>query len=192
MNSFKDTIMNRRSCRSFTEEPVSRETLTELINAAVWVPNGSNNQPWRFVVITDKELMKNYSDAAKRDWLARLPETPHMQQYENAIRDPGYNIFYNAPSLVIIYGNKDSYWRVYDCSMVAYNLHILAEESGLGACWIGFAHNIFAAADVKSEIGIPENFELVAPVIIGRPASNHPATGTPRKPFSITFYEGTK
>jgi len=192
MNAFRNVIMNRRSCRSYTDESLSRERLTDLINAAVWVPNGSNNQPWSFVVITDKALMKKYSDVAKSDWLNSLAETPHMQQYENAIRDPGYNIFYNAPALVIIYGNTESFWRVYDCSMVAYNLHLLAEESGLGSCWIGFAHNVFATREMKAEFSIPESYELVAPVILGHPAASHPTTGTPRKPFSIHFYDNTR
>jgi len=192
VNTFRSLITKRRSCRNYSDESLSPEMLTDLIHAAVWVPNGSNNQPWRFVVITDRSLMKQYSDAAKSDWLARLSETPHMQQYEKAIRDPKYNIFYNAPALVIIYGNTESYWRVYDCSMVAYNLHLLAEESGLGACWIGFAHNVFATREAKAAFGIPENYELVAPVILGHPASSHPAEGTPRKPFSISFYTGIK
>lgn len=189
MNALKNVIMNRRSCRSYTDESLSKERLTDLINAAVWVPNGSNNQPWSFVVITDRALMKKYSDAAKSDWLKSLAETPHMQQYEKAIRDPEYNIFYNAPALVIIYGNAESYWRVYDCSMVAFNLHLLAEESGLGACWIGFAHNVFATREMKAAFGIPESYEMVAPVILGHPAASHPTTGTPRKPFSIYFYD---
>jgi nitroreductase len=192
MKTITTLIMNRRSCRSYTDESLSRERLTDLINAAVWVPNGSNNQPWRFVVITDRALMKKYSDAAKSDWLASLAETPHLQQYEKALRDPEYNIFYNAPALVIIYGNSESYWHVYDCSMVAYNLHLLAEESGMGACWIGFAHNIFATKEQKVEFGIPESYELVAPVILGHPTASHPTMGAPRKPFSVHFYDGAE
>lgn len=86
MNTLTTLTMNRRSCRNYTDETLARERLTDLINAAVWVPNGSNNQPLKFVVITDKALLKKYSDAAKGDWLARLAETPHMQQYEKPIR----------------------------------------------------------------------------------------------------------
>lgn len=192
MNTLTTLIKNRRSCRNYTDASLSRESLTDLINATVWVPNGSNNQPWRFVVITDRALLKKYSDTAKGDWLATLAETPHLQQYEQALRDPDYNIFYNAPALVIIYGNTESYWHVYDCSMVAYNLHLLAEESGMGACWIGFAHNVFAAKETKTAFDIPEDFELVAPVILGFPTASHPKTGTPRKPFSVLFYDGVK
>jgi nitroreductase len=189
MNNVKTIIRGRRSCRAFTDEPMSRDRINELINDAVWAPTGSNNQPWRFVVITDSLLMKKYSDAAKNDWLKMLGETPHMQQYVEYIRDPDYNIFYNAPVLVIVYGNTESYWRVYDCTMVAYNLMLLAEEAGLGSCWIGFAHNIFAAKEIKKELGIPENCELVAPVILGHPAKSEAASAVPRKPFSIKFHD---
>jgi nitroreductase len=137
-------------------------------------------------------LMKKYSDAAKSGLLARLAETPHLQQYEKSLRNPEYNIFYNAPALIIIYGNTESHWQVYDCSMVAYNLHLLAEESGLGACWIGFAHDVFATKEMRADFGIPEGYELVAPVILGYPSASHPTTGTPRKPFSLHFYDGDK
>jgi nitroreductase len=192
MNSFRDMIRRRRSCRAYTDELLSEEAIRDLLNQAVWVPSGSNNQPWRFVVITDKALMERYSDAAKRDWLRKLDESPHMQQYEEFIKDPDYNIFYHAPALIIIYGNTDSFWYVYDCSMVAYNLHLLAEESGLGACWIGFAHNIFSAEETKSELGIPGGYELVAPVIIGHPAKSGVVPEVSRKPFVTNFFNGGK
>jgi len=184
------TISRRRtSCRDFNDGTLSKEKITGLINDAVWVASGSNNQPWRFVVITDKEKMKAYSVAAKKMWLEELENSPHIQQYENAIRNPDYNIFYNAPALVIIYGNSSSYWHVYDCSMVAQNIHLLAEEQGLGCCWIGFAHNIFADPAIKGELGVPEEYQLVAPLILGHPAKKKDISENPnkRKPFEISF-----
>jgi nitroreductase len=105
------------------------------------------------------------------------------------MRDPEYNTFYNASTLVIIYGDSNSYWHLHDCSMVALNLSLLAEEEGLGCCWIGLAHNIFADPEVKKELGVPENYHLVAPLILGHPAK--PRTGeenrNKRKPFEIKF-----
>lgn len=192
MNSFEDMIRRRRSCRSYTDKLVAEETIRGLINQAVWVPSGSNNQPWRFVVITDKFLMKRYSDAAKNNWLSKLDESPHMQQYEEFMKDPEYNIFYHAPVLIIIYGNTNSFWHVYDCSMVAYNLLPLAEQSGLGACWIGFAHNIFASEETKTEFGVPRDYELVAPVIIGQPAKSGLSLEVSRKPFVTNFFDREK
>jgi nitroreductase len=183
VDNVRNLIRNRRSCRFYTEETLQKDMLVELIDDAVWVPSGSNNQPWRFVVIVDRELMKKYSDAAKSDWLRRLDNTPHMQQYEAYLKDPDYNIFYNAPALIILYGNTESHWYNYDCSMVAYNLQLLAEEAGLGACWIGLAHNTFSAEETKAEFGIPKEYELVAPIIMGYPGVSGTASVVPRKPF---------
>ncbi len=192
MQTFASLITNRVTCRNFSDQELPREEINELINTATWVPSGSNNQPWHFVVITDRDKLLSYSDAAKTAWLATLEDNPHMHQYEKYIRDPEYNIFYDAPALVIVYGNRESYWHVYDCSMVAYNLHLLAEERGLGCCWIGFAHNILAEPAVKRGLGIPEQYDLVAPVILGRPAQGKSSSRNlnPRKDFTISCFDG--
>lgn len=189
MNTFTDLIKRRITCRNFSDQTLSRQQLQNLIHAAVWVPSGSNNQPWRFVVITDRVRLQHYSDAAKAAWLADLDAAPYMRQYETFMKDPAYNIFYNAPALIIVYGDTNSYWHVYDCSMVAYNLHLLAEDQGLGCCWIGFGHNIFADPQVKSELGVPRHYQLVAPVILGHPAipAEHRNNPNQRKPFEILW-----
>ena len=190
MQTVASLITNRVTCRNFSDQELKREEINELINTATWVPSGSNNQPWHFVVITDRDKLRSYSDAAKMAWLATLEDNPHMHQYEEYIRDSEYNIFYNAPALVIVYGNRESYWHVYDCSMVAYNLHLLAEERGLGCCWIGFAHNILSEPAVKRGLGVPEQYDLVAPVILGHPTQAKSSSRhlNPRKNFAINWF----
>lgn len=74
--------------------------------------------------------------------------------------------------------------------MVAYNLSLLAEESGLGSCWIGFAHNIFSKREIKADFGLTEEYELVSPVILGHPTVSCPGPEVPRKPFILNFYQG--
>ena len=114
MNTFTNLIKRRITCRNFSDQTLSRQQLQDLIHAAVWVPSGSNNQPWRFVVITDRNRLQHYSDVAKAAWLADLDAAPHIRQYETFLKDPDYNIFYNAPALIIVYGDTHSYWHVYD------------------------------------------------------------------------------
>lgn len=190
MNSLTDIAKTRTSCRKFTDKKPSRETLTELINDAVWVPNGSNMQPWSFVVISDMDKMKAYSDTAKKMWLETLDEHPYMQAYEGTFKSPKTNIFFNAPSIIIIYGNTDSFWFNYDCSMVALNIQLMAHERGMGTCWIGEAHNIFAVPEVKKELGVPEKYTLVAPIVIGYPLEDRKGKPNPneRKPFEINYF----
>jgi nitroreductase len=189
MDSITAIMKRRVSCRKFSDRTPDRETIDNLIRTAVWAPSGSNNQPWRFVVITDREKLKVISDAAKKSWLEILDTAPFIRQYEKWLNDPAYNVFYNAPALIVIYGDTSSYWRVYDCSMVAQNINLLAEEGGLGCCWIGFAHNVLNDSGVKRELGVPEQYELVAPLIIGYPAVIKERTENPikRKPFEITY-----
>src|SRR5659263_104250 len=61
-NSILQAIKERRSIREFTGEAVSEEDLTTLVEAAIWAPSGKNNQPWRFVILTDEEVRKNIAD----------------------------------------------------------------------------------------------------------------------------------
>jgi nitroreductase len=167
---------------------VSREQVEALIADAVWVPSGSNNQPWRFAVIQDRNKLKSYSDLSKKLWLEGLDQKPGMAQYEKFLRDPGTNIFYDASTLVVIYGNTSSPWYVHDCSMVAYNLALLAEVDKLGSCWIGFAHNVFDRDEVKHELDVPAEYKLAAPILLGHPAKNDVRAGVARKSFVTTFY----
>jgi nitroreductase len=196
MNTLREVIKSRRSCRLYSPEPLSRERIEALIADAVWAPSGSNNQPWRFVVIQSQERLKKYSDLAKQQWLAGLQQnpspTPQMKAYEKLLRDPEFNIFYNASTLVVVYGHSSSRWHIYDCSMVAHNLMLLAEGDGLASCWIGFAHWVLDSNAVKQELGIPAECELVAPIILGHPAQAGPRPEVPRKPFTTVFVDPSK
>ena len=53
--------------------------------------------------------------------------------------DPAFNIFYDAPALVIVYARPSTPYAVGDCSMAAYTPMLTAHDSGLATCWIGFA-----------------------------------------------------
>jgi nitroreductase len=193
MKDIQEVIKSRRSCRAYSPESLSREQVEALIADAVWAPSGSNSQPWRFIVIQSRERLQAYSDTAKKlslEALVRAPApTPQTEMYKKALLDPNFNIFYTASTLVVVYGDKSSHWHVYDCSMVAYNLMLLAEAAGLASCWIGFAHHLLSSDALKQELGVPAEYELVAPIILGHWAQEGPRPEVPRKPFTTTFVE---
>ena len=58
-------IKGRRSVRAYTEEPVSKEQMEAVLEAGTWAPTGMDRQPWRFVIIEDKKLIKLVSDETK-------------------------------------------------------------------------------------------------------------------------------
>lgn len=188
MENLRKLIHTRRSCRAYSDQPLTRQEIEAMIADAVWAPSGSNQQPWRFVVIQDPATLKRYSDLCKKTLLAELDSSPYLEQYGGMLRNPDFNIFYNAQTLVIVYGNTSSHWRDYDCTMVAYNLMLLAEEDGLGSCWIGFAHRIFDMEEIKRELSVPQQYFLVAPIILGHPARDKQSAGGSRKPYVTEFF----
>ena len=190
MRSIREIIRGRRSCRAYLPEPLPRETIEGLIADAVWSPSGSNQQPWRFAVIRGREALERYSDLTKKGLLERLDQLPHLQQYEKYLRDPEFNIFYDAPALVVVYGDRSSAWHVNDCTMVAYNLMLLAEEAGLGTCWIGFSHDLLDLDAVKEELQLPPQSHLVAAILLGRPDPARRGPAPARKPFVTRFVSG--
>lgn len=56
MNPVLDAIYEHRSIRDFTADLIERDTLIEIIRAGTWAPSGLNNQPWRFAIVTNKDL----------------------------------------------------------------------------------------------------------------------------------------
>ncbi|MCX6098040.1 MAG: nitroreductase family protein, partial [Caldiserica bacterium] len=53
-----DTIRNRRSIRKYTADPVPQELVTRLLQAAMSAPSAGNEQPWEFIIITDREVLQ--------------------------------------------------------------------------------------------------------------------------------------
>ncbi|MCL6561187.1 MAG: nitroreductase [Firmicutes bacterium] len=164
-----EVIRNRRSVRKYKSDPIPEQTVRELLELAAWAPNGMNLQPWVFAVVEDREYMKSLSDRAKTYLLERLQVAPALERYRALFTNPQFNIFYDAPVLVLIYGDKNVMTHLFDCSMAAQNLMLSAWDKGIGSCWIGFANGIADTPEVKKELGVPEGYELVAPIILGYP-----------------------
>lgn len=177
--NLQQIITGRRSVRSYEDRPLSEEIIKELIVLGIHAPTGSNMQPWAFVVVEDKELMRRWSDQTKEILLGQMDKNPYLQQYRGVLSNKEFNIFYNAPCLLLIYGNTVSPNHVFDCSMAAQNIMLAAYEKGLGSCWIGFAMTLGNSPQFKEMLGVPEQFRLVAPLVLGYPKGTWPAI--PRK-----------
>jgi nitroreductase len=115
-------------------------------------------------------MIKKLSDASKRNLLADLeknPESP-LKKYEEYLRNPDFNVFYNAPCLVYFCGQKEIRSLDVDCALAVSYFMFSALEKGIGTCWIGLGKFI-QDPGLRHLIGIPEDCRIVAPIIIGYP-----------------------
>ncbi|MDA8226188.1 MAG: nitroreductase [Desulfitobacterium hafniense] len=162
-----EAIKGRRSTRRFKDIEVEPEVIRELLDISIWAPTASNVQPWGFVVIQDKNYLQELSTQAKADNLERMKGIPRLEQYKASMENPNFNIFYNASTLILIYGKKEHLYTIHDCSMAAQNLMLAAWDKGLGTCWIGFSHGVCDSDSFKEQHNVPQDYKLVAPVIVG-------------------------
>lgn len=180
-----EAIRTRRAVRSYEDRPVPHDVLAEVIGEAVWAPSGINLQPWTFLVVEGRERLAACSAAAKAQLVAEVARRPDLGPVRGMLETPDFNMFYDAPALVVICATTPDEMAMKDCCLAAQTLMLAARGAGLGTCWIGFAEHWLSSADGKRRLGIPEGHRPVAPIIIGYPRAE--AHAPERKPPEIRF-----
>ena len=161
-NKVLDCIYTRRSVRKYLDKPVPKELIDELLNAAVMAPSAMNSQPWHFTIVEGKEKIAYFGERVFK----RLKSLDIEKGYKPAKPE---HIFYRAPLLILISGKRDYKWLKDDINLAVQNMFLTAHSLGFGSCWIGFAKSLDSDEDARKELGIPEDFEIVAPLIFGYP-----------------------
>lgn len=160
-----EAIYQRRAVREFQNQPVARNALQELVDAAIQAPSAMNAQPWHFTIIRNPRLLDQISAEAKR-FLLKSDGTPEALRAE--IFDPNFHIFYRAPALVLI-SIRGADWAREDAALAAENLMLAAHDQGLGTCWIGLAQGWLGTEHGRKTVDLPKDFVPVAPIIVGHP-----------------------
>jgi nitroreductase len=165
-----DAIFHRRAVRSYDSRPVGKETVDKLLAAAVQAPSAMNQQPWGFAVFHGDQRLRAYSERAKLHLVATYPTTWELHSRSELYENPGYDLFHGATTLIVIYANSGRLQPAEDCCLAAENLMLAAYGLGLGSCPIGFARPWFNLLETKRELGVPDHYTAVFPVVIGYPA----------------------
>lgn len=183
---FKELLKNRRSVRNYENKKVPLELLHTIIQEACFAPSAMNQQPWNFIIIQNPELMKRISEENKKFLLHDIRSNPEsrFKRYETSLKNPNFNVFYNASSLILIC-SKPSFSSHEDCSLAAAYLMLSAADKHLGSCWIGFGAKI-VDPKIRTEIGLTDDLEIVAPIIIGYPAT---IPECPKRPAPLILKE---
>lgn len=190
-----DAIGKRRSIRKFTDEPVSREDLMQIIEAARLSPSSINAQPWRFRLVTDRADIEWLSGpvTSKQRWIAGAPAVivccvdaaAYMKDSRtiiHALRDAGMiddeflseveNKYLSPVSEIPALVHASAALNL-AIAMSAMMLRIV--ELGLGSTWVGRVDD----QPVRKRLGLPDNVNVVALLPVGYPAESPEAR--PRK-----------
>ena len=150
-----DAILGRRSIRKYTAEPVSEVDIELLLRAAMAAPSAGNQQPWRFVVTTDREQ------------LDRMAETT---PYGKMLREAPLAITVCAEAVEL---KHPQMWEQ-DCSAATQNILVAVHALGLGAVWLGFWPKMERVDPLVGVLGLPADVHPLCVLAIGHPAEEKP------------------
>lgn len=173
MGSFYDLLEKRRAVRSYTGEPVPRETLERIARAARRGPNAGYSQGLRLLVVDDPQvieaLLGGEEDERSRAWF--LDAAAH---FFVLTREQDYHDRYTQPDKLAITGGVEIIWPVpfwhVDAGAALMLLWLAAIEEGLGAGVYGVP--VEDDARVRELLAIPEDLTIVAGVTVGHPAED--------------------
>jgi nitroreductase len=173
-NAVLDNIYQRRSVRNYSDKEVSDEVIKEIIRAGTYAPTAVNKQPWRFVVVKNRQLIEEYDNRARKAFLAAYKDAEHpdLVRYVQYLSKPTTRIFYGAPVLILVFASPDVI-NDHDCALAAENMMLAAQSLGIGSCWIGLALGLGYDAEFLKEVGVPEGHKLIAPLIFGYPTKDN-------------------
>ncbi len=147
-----DPVLSRRSIRAYSAQPVSGEQIERLLRAAMAAPSAGNQQPWRFVVVTD------------RDTLAAIPSV-----------HPYARMLTQAPAAIVVCAAPEGLrWPAFwdqDCAAAVENILVEAVTLGLGAVWLGVHPLEERVTGLRRLLGIPDEVVPFAVVALGHPAA---------------------
>lgn len=137
-------VRTRRSTRVFSEEPVARQIMEELINAARFAPTGKNTRMLHWLVVSGREKLAplvRHSTDWMRDMVARQHPMAEMFGMEKlaAFQETGRDIVLRgAPTLVVVSAPEEYMGGTVDAVIALTTFELLAVSRGLGTCWAGF------------------------------------------------------
>ena len=163
MNETMQTILTRRSVRNFTNEPISEDILTNLVDAAMHAPSGMCRKTWKFTVISNKEIIKKLAETIKK--------VTNREVYD----------MYNPTAIIIPSNDRESAWGRDDNACALQNIFLAAHSFGVGSVWLNQLSNICDEREVRTiltELEIPENH-----IVYGFAALGYPDKSAQERPY---------
>lgn len=164
-NETLEVIKKRRSIRAFRTEQIKDEDLQAVLEAGAYAPSAANQQAWHFTVIQNKEVLDRLNHDSKE--AGKQSDNEYIRKIMN---NEKFNIFYGAPTLIIVSGNEQAMVIESDCAAANQNMLLGAEALGLGSCWINLVLLAFGSPDGQKyleELGIPAGYKPFCSTVLG-------------------------
>src|SRR6266702_3398763 len=151
-NDCLDLIFGRRSIRVYAPGPISEEIVAKILEAAMAAPSAMTKDPWRFVVIREKEMLSKMAGAL-----------------------PGGKMLTTAAVGIAVCGDREAAlegslgYLLQDCAAATQNLLRGAHALGMGACWVGVHPREESVRQVKEFLSLPAFIIPIAVVALGHP-----------------------
>jgi nitroreductase len=184
---FDELVKERRSIHYFEPDAVSEADLMHILEAARWAPSAGNNQPWRFVIVRNPEILEKIWETTTGI------EVPISSK--RTIKVTPQNFMKKAPVVVVVCTDTQAYkgkpnnifadrFCIQDSAIATMNLLLAVANLGLGACWIG----MYREEALSEVLKLPATIRPVAIVPIGHTKSKEQPR--PRKPLEeLIHYE---
>ncbi len=166
-------LKNRRTVRKFKPTPVPKEHILKILDTARFAPTAGNQQPWKFLVIQNRERLDELGREALLWYLERYKEKKKPSQEElteakKTLKEMLKNVLSAPVYVAVLIDSTAKYpdYIVYDGTLAAGYLMIAARALGYGT---GFFTTFFPEKKMKTFFKIPETFRLVCFTPIGVP-----------------------
>ncbi len=204
------TIIERRSVRNFKDTHVPDPLIRRVLETGRFAPSAGNNQPWRFVVVTDKDFINEMEEAVYKvinmthtsyhndtmvmGMVQMLGEPipvgvfdPRVQGGVGCVARKELSIFMNAPVVILLAGNDRMVSPEQHAGICGQNMNLAAKSLGLGFCWTGFGARVELIPKLKAKLGLEKPWRIQAAMVLGYPKFNQEGL-VPRQFRPVTWF----
>ena len=210
-------ILERRSVRNFKQDPVSDHLIRRVLEAGRFAPSSGNCQPWKFVVITDRQMIQQINEAcyplfhmlytaytddtSVKNLVPLYAQEPKPGSYDpriilggvGSIAKKDATLFPDAPVVILVACDERSIGGPQiQAGICGQNMNLAAKSLGLGFCWVGFSQVIEKIPELKQKLGLEDPWKIATAAVLGYPKFKQEGM-VPREKRPVTWFrEGQK
>jgi nitroreductase/NAD-dependent dihydropyrimidine dehydrogenase PreA subunit len=204
------TMMERRSVRNFKDDPVPEPLIRRVLEAGRFAPSAGNHQPWKFAVVTDKDLIRQLeetchgminmmhsaymNDAMVMGLVQQLGEPtpagvfdPRVQGGVGCIARKELPAYLDAPVVIFVAVNDKAASSELQAGICGQNMNLAAQALGLGFCWSGFGSMVENVPELKAMLGFDPPWRIATSIALGYPKFKQKGV-VPREFRPVTWF----